>query len=335
MANGKVLRQLIKAGSAGDKAAFRKISEAVIMEERQKQHHLLANDLESILYADQVGMVKKISKQERSLSLEIPSDKEKGFPLLTIKQPVRSIEELIVNDKSSESLNDILEENRRSDLLKSFGVQPSKKVIFYGPPGCGKTMAAEIMAYELDVPLALVRLDSLVSSFLGETAGNLRQVFEFISNNKMVVLFDEFDAIGKSRDDSDEHGELKRVVNAVLQMMDEYSGASLIVAATNYERILDRAIWRRFDESISFPLPSREQIIRILTAKLRGVRRQFDIESPEILDEFIGASGADIERVVRRAVKKVILRGKEFITEKDIHMAVSREGRPWSESNKK
>ena len=218
-------------------------------------------------------------------------------------------------------IEEMLEEHRRSDVLRSYGMRPSGKVIFFGPPGCGKTLAAEVVAFELDRPLAIVRLDALVSSFLGETAANLRKVFEFIANHSLVVLFDEFDAIGKERGDSAEHGELRRVVNAVLQMMDAYDGKSLILAATNHESILDSAIWRRFDEAIEFPLPNRSQLTLLLKLKLRGIRRQFELDDEELLLEFEGKSGADLERVVRRAVKRMILRGQEFLTIKELRSA--------------
>ncbi len=324
MANGKILRQLIKAGTTGDSAAFRRVSEAVIEGERQKQHHLLANDLEQILYGEHLhsdhGNVRRLLPTP-------PVDKERGFPLLDIKQPQRTIEEIILGEGSMSALEELLEEHRRGDVLRSYGMKPSSKVIFYGPPGCGKTLAAEVIAFELDLPLAVVRLDALVSSFLGETAANLRKVFEFIAEHPMVVLFDEFDAIGKERADASEHGELRRVVNAVLQMMDAYQGKSLILAATNHEQILDSAIWRRFDETIDFPLPDAGQVQQLLKLKLRGVRRQFELDEKGIIKLFEQRSGADIERIVRRAVKRMLLRSQEFLTLKDLKQAVTRETR--------
>lgn len=323
MANGKILRQLFKAGTLGDPAAFRRASEAIIEEERQKQHHLLANDLEQILYG---GDMHVKSARKPQFSAEIPVDKERGLPLLDISTPKRSLEEIILPESSSIMIEEMLEEHRRADVLRSYGMKPSGKVIFFGPPGCGKTLAAEVIAFELDRPLAIVRLDALVSSFLGETAANLRKVFEFISKHQMVVLFDEFDAIGKERSDGSEHGELRRVVNAVLQMMDAYDGQSLILAATNHENILDSAIWRRFDDAIEFPLPDRKKLESLLKLKLRGIRRQFELDDVEMLAEFDGKSGADVERVVRRAVKRMILRNQEFLTIKELRNALVREG---------
>lgn len=324
MANGKILRQLIKAGASGDSDAFRRASEAIIQDERQKQHHLLANDLEQMLYGE---YLKPVKQNGRSVLPVPPVDKERGLPLLDIRQAQRPLEEMVLPESSNAAIEELLEEHRRADVLRSFGMKPSGKVIFHGPPGCGKTLAAEVIAFELDLPLAIVRLDALVSSFLGETAANLRKVFEFIAEYPMVALFDEFDAIGKERSDTGEHGELRRVVNAVLQMMDAYQGKSLILAATNHEQILDSAIWRRFDETIDFPLPNTEQIQQILSLKLRGVRRQFELDEKQLLDLFSKRSGADIERIVRRAVKRMILRSQEFLTVKDLKQAATKESR--------
>ncbi|BBB70130.1 ATPase [Undibacterium sp. YM2] len=321
MASGKILRQLLKAGTAGDKEGFRLASESIIEEERLKQHHLLANDLEKILYTSSVDSEGKLSRVFPS----VPTDKERGLPLFDIRHSQRTLEELILPPENLSSVEELLGEHRRQDILRSYGMRPAGKVLFFGPPGCGKTLTAEVIACELDLPLAIVRLDALVSSFLGETAANLRKVFDYISQYPMVALFDEFDAIGKERSDSSEHGELRRVVNAVLQMMDAYQGNSLIIAATNHEQILDSAIWRRFDDVFEFSKPSREMIEAILRSKLRGVRRQFETEQVEILDLFDGLSGADIERVVRRAIKRNILKGQEFLNLKDLSSARSKE----------
>lgn len=322
MASGRALRQLIKAGSVGDIDSFRRVSESIIEHERRKQHHLLANDLERILYgAEQVTKNIKV----RSLLPKPPMDKERGLPLIDVRQPKRSLEEVVLSPPTMQVLEELLEQHRKADLLHSYGMKPSNKVLFYGPPGCGKTLAAEVLAYELDLPLAVVRLDTLVSSFLGETASNLGQIFDYLHQSKMVVLFDEFDSLGKTRDDQGEHGELRRLVNTVLQKMDAYQGESLIIAATNHENMLDRAVWRRFDEIISFNEPNKEQIQQILGLKLRGVRREFELSDEKLLSLFKGKSGADIERVVRRAVKLMILRNKEFLQLRDLEQALKRE----------
>lgn len=319
MASGALLRQLIKCGSEGDSESFRRVSEKVIQEERDKQHHLLANDLEKILY----GRRSSSEQTKRFIFSKLPEDKERGLALLQIKDPLRRIDDVVLSDENRSLLDEILEEHHRVETLKSHGLFPADRLLFCGPPGCGKTLSAEIVAAELSLPLAIVRIDSVVSSYLGETAANLRKVFDFIAAVPMVVLFDEFDALAKERADSAEHGELKRVVNAFLQMLDAYDGKSLLIAATNHEGILDSAIWRRFDEVLVFEAPNLEQLKRLLTIKLKGVRREFEIDKISAL--FKGMSHADVERVLRRAIKEKVLSGKEFLTERHIQSAIRRE----------
>ena len=323
MASGKLLRLLVQSGASGDPTAFRSATEQLIKEERQKQHNLLANDLERILYGDRSTP----SSTAHNILPEAPFDKESGAALIDIKQANRSIDELILAQNTLEVIENVLEEYRREDILRSYGMMPAEKVLFFGPPGCGKTVSAEAIAYELNRPLAIVRLDSLVSSFLGETAANLRKIFEFIAKHRLVVLFDEFDALGKERDDGSEHGELRRVVNAVLQMMDSYNGKSIIIAATNHEQILDTAIWRRFDELVEFPLLNKDQLQSLLQLKLRGVRREFDLDSAELHSIFDDKSPAIVERIIRRAVKRMILKQKEFLTVKMLKHAFELENR--------
>ena len=160
---------------------------------------------------------------------------------------------------------------------------------------------------------------------MGETAANLRKVFDYIAAQPVVALFDEFDALTKDRGDSADHGELKRSVNAVLQMMDGYRGESILIATTNYESLLDRAVWRRFDEVIRFELPSLEQIKHLLALKLSGIRRNFDPDDAHLASQFKGMSHADIERVLRRAVKDMILSGREFLERIHLDAALARE----------
>jgi len=317
MASGKLLRQLIKSGTEGDVSRFLNVSQEVINEERAKKHHLLANDLEKILY----------SHTETSLSFKtnLPEDRERGLPLVVAKNPVRRLEDVVLSDDNSSILEEILEEQHRDELLRSHGLYAADKLLFCGPPGCGKTLTAEVIASELARPLIIVRIDSVVSSFLGETAANLRKVFDYAATMPAVVLFDEFDALAKERADSAEHGELKRVVNAVLQMMDAYQGRSLLIAATNHEGILDSAVWRRFEEVLMFEPPNLEQLRRLLEVKLRGVRRDFELEGSKIVGLFKGMSHADTERVLRRAIKDMVLGGQEFLTSRHVESAVKRE----------
>jgi SpoVK/Ycf46/Vps4 family AAA+-type ATPase len=307
MAEGRLLRKLIKAGAQLESDAFRRAAEEVIKEERAKKHHLLASDLERILYGAATPETHRVVR-------DVPRDRERGLDLVEVREPVRSLRDLVLADTTLSVLEHVLLEHQRADLLGTYGLRPIARLLFAGPPGCGKTTGAEAVATELGVELVLVRLDAVVSSYLGETAANLGKVFDFINKGRYVALFDEFDALGKEREDPTEHGELRRVVNAFLQMMDAYRGRSLLVAATNHERLLDSALWRRFDEVLVFEKPTPEQLRQLFPVKLRPVRHELPIEDRAFLARFAGMSHADIERVIVRAIKAMALKGSEFLT---------------------
>jgi len=206
----------------------------------------------------------------------------------------------------------------------SNGVFPTRRVLFYGPPGCGKTLAAKTLAAEIGIPMLYVRFDSLISSYLGETSSNIRKVFEYAKNDSWVIFFDEFDAIGRSRSDESEHGEIKRVVNAFLQQIDSYKGRSLIVAATNYEQSLDYAIWRRFDETIRFDMPTNKEKMKLFSLKIKKFKGP-DYALEQYLDNLKQFSHSDIERISQIIMKQCILEGKKMYTKKDIEYAVKRQ----------
>jgi len=323
MAEGHLLRKLIRAGSHADAEEFRNAAEELIRLERDKKHHLLANDLERILYGERSSAARPVPR----IVQDLPKDRERGLALLEFREPLRDLNDIVLSDENRSALQETLLEQNRADLLMSYGLRPISRLLFCGPPGCGKTLAAEVLATELGLQLATVRFDAVVSSFLGETASNLRKVFDFLVTQKVVALFDEFDAIGKEREDPTEHGELKRVVNSFLQMVDAYRGPSLLVAATNHERVLDRAIWRRFDEVLFFDKPNLEQIRQLLPAKLRGVRYDLPLADTGFLNQFTGFTQAAIERVLVRAIKAMALKGRQFLTVDLIAEAREREER--------
>lgn len=321
MPSGKLLRQIVKIGAESNNEEFFRLVDAIIMEERAKKHHLLANDLERILYGERSFGV----RQQRRFSHDVPVDKERGLPLLEIREPVRDLGDIVLSDENRSIVEEVLLEQSRAEVLASYGLRPISRLLFCGPPGCGKTLAAEVLASELCLELVVIRFDAVISSFLGETAANLRRVFDFLESGHFVALFDEFDAIGKEREDTGDHGELKRVVNSFLQMMDSYRGKSLMIAATNHERLLDRALWRRFDEVMVFEKPNLEQIRNLLTVKLRGVRYELPIEDPAFINLFKGFTHADIERIIIKAIKTMALKGREFLTFEILEEARKRE----------
>jgi SpoVK/Ycf46/Vps4 family AAA+-type ATPase len=306
---GESLRKLLLAHFQGDAAAFRSAAEECIQEERRKNHHLLARDLDRILSANNGSQVAKDDTRFTVLSTDrkgLPRDQERDVALVEIREPRRLLSELVLDRATRSTLERIVEENRRADVLRAHGVKPSTRILFCGPPGCGKSVSAEAIAAELYLPLVTVRFDAVVSSYLGETAANLRRVFEFARSRPMVVLFDEFDAIGKDRASAEEHGEIKRVVNSFLQILDGFRSETLTIAATNHEGLLDTALWRRFDEIVYFDRPEQEAITELLLSNLRQIGID-DSDLPSTALSMIRLSHADIERICRDAIKTKLL----------------------------
>ena len=314
MVNGDLLRQLFRGHSKRDEPTFRAAAEAIIQEERAKNHRLLADDLERIL------MNGSATQSERRLFPElpeIPKDKDRGFPLVDVAQFSHDWSRLVAAPRTVTPLQQIAEEHRRADVLASGGLRPKQRVLFYGPPGCGKTLAAQVLAGVLGYHLVTVRFDAVVSSLLGETAANLRRVFDFVQRGKWVVLFDEFDAIGKDRDNPFEHGELKRLVNTLLQLMDSFRGTSLLIAATNHEGLLDSAVWRRFEAVVPFNVPSVQDRVLLLRLFLKGFDcAQLNIEA--VARRMVEATGSDIELLAIEAARRAVLAGRTSILTDDV-----------------
>lgn len=323
----EAIRKLLLAHFTGDEAAFRSAALEFVENERRLNHHTLVNDLTRILSeangpsASRKNVLVPIANGHGNL----PRDRERNALLVELAEPRRELDDLVLARSVRESLDRIVLERRRADLLGSHGVQPTSKVLFCGPPGCGKSVAAEALARELYLPLATVRFDAVVSSYLGETAANLRKVFEFGRSRPLVLLFDEFDAIGKERTAADEHGELKRVVNSFLQLLDGFQAETLTIAATNHQGLLDPALWRRFDEIVVFPLPAREEIEGLLSRNFRQVPVERRAVLGDVARSLEGFSHADVERVALDALKQTILDGRDSIMSDTLDAAAARQ----------
>lgn len=325
MASGKLLRQLLKGAAQGDQDSVRSAAEQIIQEERSKHHHLLANDLQKILQSSVPDLAGDSLRVSAVKSGDIPRDAERGLALLEVRVPCRYLGDVVLSDRNKSLVEELILEQEHEELLRSNGLKPKSKLLFCGPPGCGKTLTAEVVAAELELELAVIRFDAVVSSYLGETAANLRKVFDFLERGRFVALFDEFDAIAKERDDEAEHGELKRVVNSFLQMLDGYRGRSVLIASTNHEGMIDRALWRRFDEIIYFDRPNTELLRRLLELKFRSTQSDLPTDSRTFLQRLEGFSHAEVERVVIQAIKQKVLKGRKTVDVDIFEDALKRE----------
>ncbi|HIK15365.1 MAG TPA: ATP-binding protein [Leptolyngbyaceae cyanobacterium M33_DOE_097] len=322
MARADLLKRLIQSYQKHDDRAFREAAEEIIAEERKKHHIVLANELERMLKNGN-GHLDHGQLQKLAPPGSIPKDIEKGVALLELKWTNRFLDDLILSQEIRSALERVMREFREWEVLEANGLLPTRRVLFCGPSGCGKTAAAEAIAAELGLPLLYVRFDAVVSSLLGETAANLRRVFEYAQRGQWVMFFDEFDAIGRSRDDPTEHSEIKRVVNSYLQIVDNFTGRSLVIAATNFEQSLDPAAWRRFDDVIRFEKPTDEQIQRLVGKRLVPLKFS-NAQVTEMVKQLSRSTYADAERVCLDIRKSCAIQGTRQVRKEDIAEALSR-----------
>jgi SpoVK/Ycf46/Vps4 family AAA+-type ATPase len=255
----------------------------------------------------------------------LPRDPDRDVPLVDLRDPQRTRADIVLLPEVDRRLTRITEEFRGRDTLARHGLAPKTRLLFVGPPGCGKTLCAEVLAEELGLPLLIARFDGIVSSYLGETAANLRQVFDYAGQRLSVLFFDEFDALGKRRDDEQDVGEFKRVVSSFLQFVDGYPRDHFVIAATNHAGLLDEALWRRFDEILHFARPTADELRRLVDLRLRGVRKR-GVDLDEVVRGMDGFSFADAERVCLEATKAMHLAGRKELSQSllDVELAEQR-----------
>ena len=319
MARGDLLKKLFRSYKGGDSSTFLETAIEIIDDERKKHHISLANELYRIIETDTSYAQPMLLRQ---FDFEpIPKDADRSLPLIEIRRPDRYFSDVVLADEQKECLRSFFDEFRHWDVLEANALTPSHKLLFCGPPGCGKTATAEAIACELGLPILYVNFDAVVSSLLGETAANLRKVFDYASKGSWVLFFDEFDAIGRSRDDASEHGELKRVVTTFLQILDNFKGRTVVIAATNFEQSLDPALWRRFDEIIRFEKPTLEQTEALMRLRLRHYSYPNNL-IPKVSKQLSNMSFAEVERICLSILKRLALQGKKSIIEDDFVIAV-------------
>jgi len=297
MARADLLLNLVRAGSQGDQVGLRRTVEAMVAEERAKRHETLANRLEAVL--------KSSGAVHRPQAQVVTSD-ERARQYLVELQPHRPLNSLILSAENSSACAELIEEHHRVEVLRSYGLEPRHRVLLFGPPGNGKTSLAEALAYELSLPFIVVRYETLIGSFLGETSQRLKQVFDYARTRHCVLFFDEFDAVAKERGDVHETGEIKRVVNSLLMQIDDLPSNVLIVVASNHSELLDRAVWRRFQLRLELDLPNMDSIREWFERLQTRLNLPLGVPLNTLARRFMGRSYSDIvsfgEDVARRMV---------------------------------
>lgn len=313
MATANQIKALLKSHVTGDDEKFITIAMQVAAHEARQGHNKLANELKQLI--DQAKTKKKNSSNV--LSLVQPQKELDG--ILEVSQPKTTLADLTFAKKQTETFKRIIQEYKQQDKLRSHNLEPRRKLLLYGPPGTGKTATASALANELKLPLFTIRLDGLITKFMGETATKLRHVFEAIRTTRGLYFFDEFDAIGSDRMSPNDVGEIRRVLNSFLQFLEQDDSDSFIVAATNYKKLLDPALFRRFDDVLNYDLPTQSQVKALVENKLAHFNLSISAKDWKKIEEVSeGLSHAEITRACEDAAKWMVLEGKESLSFQNI-----------------
>lgn len=304
MARGDLLVALVKAGATGDRHLARTSAEALIADEKAKQHTILADRLTAALRT-KVNGSHSTAPAPVEQSARGPSTRD----LFVDRVPQRRLSDLLLPPVTREACEELIEEQRRADVLRAHGLEPRHRILLAGPPGNGKTSLAEAIAEALSVPLLTVRYEAVIGSFLGETASRLRRVFDFARTTPSVLFFDEFDVVGKERGDIHETGEIKRVVSSLLLQMDDLPSWTIIAAATNHSELLDRAAWRRFQLRLDLPAPGERQIANFIGMyfKTRPVLGDLGRSPDQLARALRGSSLAEVEDFCTNILRRFVL----------------------------
>ena len=322
-----LIENLILAHCSGEENNFKEALFELIKDEEKKGNIPLSPRLKKAYET------KKKSKFEPDVNMSsatfipqsaqgvAPRDKDSLLELYDIVRSEVSLKDIILPDSQKAALEQLVEEQKNSDDLIKHNIEPANRLLLCGPPGCGKTMTAYAIGHALNLPIAYVRLDGLVSSYLGQTSTNLRKVFDSVRNQRVILFLDEFDAIAKKRDDSNELGELKRVVTTLLQNFDNMPTNILLIAATNHEHLLDPAIWRRFNLTITLDLPNESQRFSLLQKWMNeySINKALDYDTLSKITE--GLNGAQIKELTKSAAKKFYM-SKDLKTENIIEIFI-------------
>lgn len=303
MAGAEQLKALIQSHLDDDPDRFYSVAMQVAAREAKAGHGKLAGDLRDLVDR---AKAQQASNQAGRKTVPIGQPRGELANLLTVSHPKTRLVDMVLSDPLSRQLGRIVREQRHAADILSHGLEPRRKLLLMGPPGTGKTMTASVLAGELGLPLFQVRLDGLITKFMGETAAKLRQVFESTQQARGIYFFDEFDAIGSQRGLTNDVGEVRRILNSFLQMIEQDDSHSLIIGATNHPDILDNALYRRFDDLLHYDLPDENHVATLLSARLRGKAAK-GLSWKRLASMAVGLSYAQITRAVDEALKTALM----------------------------
>ncbi len=310
MANVEQLKALLKSHAEGDDERFFAVAMQLAAHEAKLGHGIAAEELRDLIDA---------TKRRRGAGQPVQIGRPRGelANLLAVTWPKAHLNDMVLSDDLLKQIQRVVREQRHSPKILEHGLAPRRKILLVGPPGTGKTLTASVLAGELGIPLFAVRLDGLITKFMGETAAKLRQIFDATNQTRGVYFFDEFDAIGSHRGTTNDVGEIRRVLNSFLQMIEHDRSHSLIVAATNHGDVLDRALFRRFDDVLHYGLPRPTQIATLLKRKLSQLSEK-SVSWVRLAAIAKGLSHAEITRAADETTKDAFIQGRKRVSESEI-----------------
>jgi SpoVK/Ycf46/Vps4 family AAA+-type ATPase len=323
MATAQQIIALLNSHVQGDQEQFLSIALQVAAGEARSGRKDTADQLRRLVQAARNEVRRARPKPSDPAAIPIARPRGELQTLLSVQYPKLRLEQMVLDKATLKRLADLLQQQAQRDLLRAHGKVPSSRILLAGPPGSGKTMTAAALAGELHLPLFSVRLDALITRYLGETASKLRLIFDHLAATRGVFLFDEFDAIGGHRGAENDVGEVRRILSSFLQFAEEENSTdSLIIAATNHPELLDRALGRRFDDVIVYAMPSAKAARQVIERHL-GTFRPKQVQWKKVLPASEGLSHAEIARAVDDVIKRAIMADGTKVKSADIAAALA------------